>query len=328
MIAFLTMCYAGLVWLIFFKLKLLPWNRVSQVGVVAIGVTGIVALLVAMSLYQPYSTDVRAYRTVIQIVPRVTGRVVEVAASPGQAVEQGAVLFRIDPRPFEYEMQRLKAELEEAEANEALAKAEYERNLRASRTGAVGQSDVDQSRSRYEAGSGSLGSLSAQLKQAELDLVEATVYAPSAGNVATMFLRPGDVASTMVGQPVMSFVTSETVAIAGMYPPNALRHISVGDSVEVALDRHPGEVMTGRVAGILDVTADGQLDPSGDIPDWTTALPTSRYAVRFELDDEFSSYAIPAGVGGAAAIYTDRAKPIRIVRKIIVRMYTWLNYFF
>jgi len=287
-----------------------------------------VALLVAMSLYQPYSSDVRAYRTVIQIVPRVTGRVVELPVSPGEAVDEGAVLFRIDPRPFAYEVKRLSSQLEEAKANEALAKAEYQRNLRAHRTGAVGQSEVDQARARYEGLSGSLGSISAQLEQAELDLAEATVYAPAAGTVATLSLRPGDVASKMVGQPVMSFVTGETIALAGMYPPNALRHIAVGDPVEIALDRHPGQILTGRVGMVLDVTAEGQLDPSGDIPDWTTVLPASRYAVRFDLDEASSGYAIPAGVGGAAAIYTDKATVIRIVRKVVIRMYTWLNYFF
>lgn len=328
MIAFLTLCYAGLVWVLFFKLKLLPWNRVSQVAVAAVGVTGIVALLIAISLYQPYSTDVRAYRSVIEIVPRVTGRVVEVPVSPGQAVEEGAVLFQVDSRPFEYEVQRLEADVEEASANEAIAKAEYGRNLQARKTGAVSDSDVDEARARYEASAGSLGSLAAQLAQARLDLAEATVYAPAAGNVATMTLRPGSVASIMVGHPVVSFVTEDTLALTAIYPPNALRHITLGDSAEIALDRHPGEILTGHVQGILDVTADGQINPSGDIPDWTAVLPASRYAIRFELDDEFSGYAVPAGVGGAAAIYTDELQAIRIVRKVIIRMYTWLNYFF
>ena len=55
MIAFLTLCYAGLVWVVFFKLELLPWNRGSQVGVVGIGIGAIVGLVLAMNLYQPYS---------------------------------------------------------------------------------------------------------------------------------------------------------------------------------------------------------------------------------------------------------------------------------
>ena len=152
MIAFLTLLYSALVWLIFIKLKLLPWNRGSQFGVVAVGISSIIALLVAMGLYQPYSTDVRVYNFVVEIVPRVTGRVIDVPVEGGAPVEKGAVLFRVDPRPFEYEVNRLRADLIEARANRELTKAEYERNQQAKRTGAVSQSEVDAAQARYEAG--------------------------------------------------------------------------------------------------------------------------------------------------------------------------------
>jgi len=37
-------------------------------------------------------------------------------------------------------------------------------------------------------------------------------------------------------------------------------------------------------------------------------------------------YRLPAGAAGAAAIYTNYGKPFRIVRRVVVRWYTWLNY--
>ena len=328
MIAFLTLVYCGLVWLIFLKLKLLPWNRGSQFGVTAVGVAGVVALLVAMNLYQPYSKDVRVYDLVVEIVPRVTGRVIDVPVEGGAPVEKGAVLFRVDPRPFEYEVKRLQADLMEARANRDLTKAEYERNQRARRTGAVSQSDVDAAQAQYEALAGSVGSLEAQLDQAEWNLEEATVYAPSDGVVTNLTLRPGQVASKTVARPLMTFVSDETSALVATFPPNVLRHIRVGDPAEIALDRHPGKILKARVATLVDISAQGQLAPSGDIPDWTAIAPTSRFAIRFELDEESSRFELPGGAGGVAAIYTDNGKAIRIVRKVVIRMYTWLNYFF
>ena len=77
----------------------------------------------------------------------------------------------------------------------------------------------------------------------------------------------------------------------------------------------------------MDISAQGQLAPSDDIPDWSEIAPTSRFAIRFELGADSSDFELPGGAGGAAAIYTDRGKLIRIVRKIVIRMYTWLNYF-
>ena len=111
MIAFLTLCYCAIIWVVFFKLKLLPWNRGSQGAAVGIGIAAIFALLISMNLFQPYSKDVRVYQKVIQIVPRVTGRVVEVAVQANSPVKQGDVLFRIDPEPFQYEVNRLTADL-------------------------------------------------------------------------------------------------------------------------------------------------------------------------------------------------------------------------
>lgn len=36
---------------------------------------------------------------------------------------------------------------------------------------------------------------------------------------------------------------------------------------------------------------------------------------------------LPVGAGGRAAVYTSKGKPFRIIRKVIIRMYCWLNYF-
>ena len=137
-----------------------------------------------------------------------------------------------------------------------------------------------------------LGSLEAQMDQAEWELEEATVYAPAKGVVTNMTLRPGQVASKMVGQPVMTFVSSEAARLVATFPPNALRHITVGDAAEIALDRHPGEILKARVATLVDISSQGQLAPSGDIPigprsrrpaaspsasSWTRARRISRY---------------------------------------------------
>ena len=92
MIAFITLCYCAIIWVIFIKLKLLPWNRTSQVAVAGIGITAILALVVSMNLFQPSSQDVRVYQHVIQIVPRVTGRVIDVAVIANAPVNKGDVL--------------------------------------------------------------------------------------------------------------------------------------------------------------------------------------------------------------------------------------------
>ena len=68
MIAFLTLCYVGFVWLIFLKLKLLPWSRVTQAIVATLGIVGIFMLIVLMGLYQPQSVSATVSQQVVPIV--------------------------------------------------------------------------------------------------------------------------------------------------------------------------------------------------------------------------------------------------------------------
>ena len=52
----------------------------------------------------------------------------------------------------------------------------------------------------------------------------------------------------------------------------------------------------------------------------------SAVVVRLQLAENIENYQVPVGTGCAAAVYTDRAEPLRIVRKVIIRMGAWMNY--
>ena len=116
--------YSFFVWLILFKFKWLPWNTVSQVIVVTIPVISIAALILILNVVAPSSDDVRVINYVVPVVPRVTVRVTEVPIEPNRPIKKGDVLFKIDPVPFELDVQAaeanlamLRAKLLTAEAN-------------------------------------------------------------------------------------------------------------------------------------------------------------------------------------------------------------------
>ncbi len=48
--------------------------------------------------------------------------------------------------------------------------------------------------------------------------------------------------------------------------------------------------------------------------------------LRFRLTDDIGEYQIPVGTGCAAAVYIDQDKPLRIIRRIIIRNYAWMKY--
>ena len=76
--AILLGIYAFFVWLIFIKLKWLPWNTGTQVTVVIIPVVALTALILLLNVVAPSTADVRVIKYVINVVPQVRGRVLEV----------------------------------------------------------------------------------------------------------------------------------------------------------------------------------------------------------------------------------------------------------
>jgi len=108
--------YAFFVWLIFFKFKWLPWNTTSMVIVITIPVVGLTIMILLLNVFAPSSADVRVIKPVVNVVPQVGGRVLEVPVEPNRLVKKGEVLFRIDPTPYELAVKALEAQLANTEA--------------------------------------------------------------------------------------------------------------------------------------------------------------------------------------------------------------------
>src|SRR6185437_15674876 len=107
--------YATIVWFVFIKMKWLPWNTGTQVTVVIIPIVGLTALILTLNVIAPSTADVRVIKYVVQVVPQVRGMVIDVPVEGNQPVHKGAVLFRIDPTPFQLDVQVLEAQLASAE---------------------------------------------------------------------------------------------------------------------------------------------------------------------------------------------------------------------
>lgn len=106
----LLLIYSFFVWLVFFKFKWLPWNITTQVITITIPVIAITMLILFLNIFAPSSSDVRVINYVVQIVPRVAGRITEVPVQPDRPVKKGEVLFRIDPILYQADVDALEAQ--------------------------------------------------------------------------------------------------------------------------------------------------------------------------------------------------------------------------
>jgi multidrug resistance efflux pump len=139
--AILLGIYSFFVWLIFIKLKWLPWNTKTQVVVAIIPIVGLAVLVLLLNIFAPSSSDVRVFKYTVPIVSQVRGRVIEVPVEEGnRLVKKGEVLFRLDPEPYRLTVNQLEAQLAATEAGQ--------RELQESLKGARGSIDQAAARQR------------------------------------------------------------------------------------------------------------------------------------------------------------------------------------
>ncbi|WP_093535806.1 HlyD family secretion protein [Stenotrophomonas rhizophila] len=383
----LLLIYSFFVWLIFFKFKWLPWNFVSQVVVVSLPIFAMTALILVLNVVAPSSSDVRAINYVVQVVPRVTGRVIEVPVEANRPVRKGEVLFRIDPVPYQQQLAALEAKLPELSAKVDSADA-YQRELgeqlrgaRATRealavrlqlaerrqrqTGELAISGAgsrfDHEQAQTEAASlrsdlvsttaqmaqvqqklsaqtrdGELSEvaqaqagmvqLQAQIVEARWQLEQTVVRAPADGSVINLQLREGSYAASLPLTPVMTFVEREQWILA-MFSQNELGNVAPGNEAEIALKVYPNRIIKCRVDSVVWASGTGQLPISGMIPQTgTSPLPPGRIAVRLRPDGRDRDVFIAMGAQGQGAIYTEHGKLIHIVRRVILRVGSKLDW--
>jgi multidrug resistance efflux pump len=111
--------YMLLVWLIFAKLRLIRLCLPIAIVLAAVGPAFAFFILLSMNNYHPSSSDARVFQRIVQIVPHLTtpGRVAEIVAQPNAPIKKGDVIFKIDPQPFQFEVDRLQAALAAAQQN-------------------------------------------------------------------------------------------------------------------------------------------------------------------------------------------------------------------
>jgi membrane fusion protein, multidrug efflux system len=147
----------------------------------------------------------------VAIRPRVGGYVESVHFVEGGRVEQGALLYQIDARPFQAEVDRLAAERERALAQLDLADTYRERAQRLLARNATSQEEFEQLAADATVAAAQLASISAALEAAELNLSFTRVAAPIGGRVSRAIVTAGNLVDASV---VLTTVVSDDAVYA------------------------------------------------------------------------------------------------------------------
>lgn len=213
---------------------------------------------------------------------------------------------RFDLEQSETDLKDLDAQLTTALANEA--------QVRAQLTATVG-GDI-----------ASVAKIKADLANAEWELEQTTVLSPCDCFVINLALRPGAFVAGMPFNPVMTLVEADGQVVA-LFNQNELHQIAPGNYAEFSLKTNPGRIVRAKVDSIIWAQGMGQMQQSGTIPmTGVLAAPPNRFAVKFDIDEADRELLVAAGAAGHAAVYTERAKAIHIIRMVILRVGAYTDY--
>ncbi|MDW0358351.1 efflux RND transporter periplasmic adaptor subunit [Halomonas venusta] len=145
-------------------------------------------------LSETFTGRVEAAETV-ELRPRVSGYIQEVAFEEGELVEQGDLLFLIDPRPYQARVSAAQADLAQARSQQAQAGSEAERARVLLGRQAISQEVHDQRQSALSSTRAMVDAAEAALQTAELNLEYTRITAPVSGRAGRAMVTRGNLAN-------------------------------------------------------------------------------------------------------------------------------------
>src|SRR6266516_4423436 len=241
---YVSICYAV------FKVFRIPVNQWSLATAALGGIIGIALLLLIMNYNHPFTKNARIYFAVTPVLPTVRGRVVEVPVKENAPLKEGDVLFRIDPKPYEYVVEQKKAALAEAEQNVRQLKASLDQQAaateRANAQFALAQQNYDRQNELFQKrviAQATLDTFTRNLETARQSLTGARAeeerarlaYSSNIEGVNTTVARlraeladaEGDLEQTVTRSPGAGFVTQVALRPGVYVVPAPLRPVMV-----------------------------------------------------------------------------------------------------
>ncbi|WP_095163312.1 multidrug efflux RND transporter periplasmic adaptor subunit MexE [Pseudomonas sp. Irchel 3F5] len=146
----------------------------------------------------------------VEVRPRVSGQIDQVAFTEGAQVKKGDLLFQIDPRPFQAEVRRLEAQLQQARATAIRSENEAQRGERLRSSNAISAELAESRTSAAAEARGGVAAIQAQLDLARLNLSFTRVTAPISGRVSRAQFTAGNIVTADV-TPLTSVVSTDKV---------------------------------------------------------------------------------------------------------------------
>jgi RND family efflux transporter MFP subunit len=211
--------------------------------------------------WDEYSGYLSSPKTVV-VNARVSGLIVEAPFQEGSIIHQGDLLFKIDPRPFQADLDNKKAAVAQARATADKAKADFNRSVELLKAGVTAQADYDSTKASHGEADASLQAAEAALETSRLNLEWTDVRAPITGRVGRIDVTVGNLVNGGSGQAT---TLTTIVSIDPIYC-----YINVPESAalryrELALQENQSNVAAAKIPAFLQLENETNFSRQGVI---------------------------------------------------------------
>ena len=127
----------------------------------------------------------------VDIVARVSGFLDKIAYTEGELVKEGQLLFQLDPKPFQAQVDAASGQVLAQQARFTTAKANLERVKPLAEQDALSRADLDRAQGEYDSANAAVFAAQAKLREAELNLGYTTIRSPVTGFASRSQQRQG-----------------------------------------------------------------------------------------------------------------------------------------
>ena len=219
----------------------------------------------------------------VAVRPRVSGYVAAVRFEEGAIVSRGDLLFVIDARPFQAEVDRLRAELLRARATIQRATSELQRAERLTTENAISHEELDRRSGFAQESAAQASAIEATLRAAELNLEFTRVTAPISGRVGRAIVTEGNLISTGPGEATLLTTVVSLDPIYASFDADEQTFLRYGDLARAgkrASARQSGLPIQMALAGDDAFPREGKMDFLDNQMDPTTGTIGARAVFR------------------------------------------------
>jgi membrane fusion protein, heavy metal efflux system len=194
----------------------------------------------------------------IPVISLASGRVVEVHARLGDQVEKGQLLLRVQSSDISSAI----SDYRKAQADEVLARAQYDRSKLLYDHGAVAQKDIEVAQDAEAKAKVDVETTLEHLRVLGADLDHPSgiidIHAPAPGVITEQNVTAAAGVKTLDNSPNLFTITdlSRVWVLCDVYE-NDLATVHVGERAEIRLSAYPGHVLSARIGNIGPI-----LDPN------------------------------------------------------------------